>query len=325
MNTSPYFTGAAPNFGPPSGMASLINSQQNSQMDTSGFKQFYDVAQQYKQIQAQGKAADATVAAYPDLLKAANIHPEQYKTLGSQQKSAVVKGAIQGQVLQQQQKQQQDQAILNALRAKALNDELTANDAFGSAMGQARGWILASTLAQGNGPVQPRGMTMQDFANVASPEAWNAQAAAPFIHAMAKAGTATDDSAPEVVNIGGLPIIWKKGSKEFQPDPRVAIDSRLDAQKQLLSVKQQFRDQLVANGFKPAVNSATGEVIDDVYSDPTGKTIDLRSQIDKLTGASTVKTPATSSNFDSESAARAAGKKAGDVVTLKGIGKVRLK
>ncbi len=67
-----------------------------------------------------------------------------------------------------------------------------------------------------------------------------------------------------------------------------------------------------------------GNPISGFYITPEGKVVDSRTAIEKMTGAQSKAAPAAPS-FDSEQAARAAGKKAGDVVTLKGIGKVKLK
>lgn len=126
MIDSPYFTGSAPNFGPPSGMAGLI--QQDRAIASSGqagWQQFADIAEKYKQQQLEGKAADATVAAYPDLLAATGIHPEQWKTLGAREKSSAVRGAIQGQA---QQSFMQQMAEV-AQRQRAQQQQLEANQA----------------------------------------------------------------------------------------------------------------------------------------------------------------------------------------------------
>lgn len=97
MNESPYFTGASPNFGPPAGMAGLLQQGQDQRIDTSAIDKFAQAAEQYKQVSAGGKAADFFVKANPDALHSLGILPEQWDTLGARDKSAAVTGLIKGQ------------------------------------------------------------------------------------------------------------------------------------------------------------------------------------------------------------------------------------
>jgi hypothetical protein len=128
---SPYFTGAAPNFGPPSGMAGLISQDRSSQMDTSGFKQFADVAEKFKRQQDAGKAADYFVKAseQPDgtnpVLDSMGIHPEQWKTLGAGDKTNAVQGVVQAQAQKNVMQQYADIAAQQHERdaqAKSMSD-----------------------------------------------------------------------------------------------------------------------------------------------------------------------------------------------------------
>lgn len=128
---SPYFTGAAPNFGPPSGMAGLISQDRSSQMDTSGFKQFADVAEKFKRQQDAGKAAEFFVKAsqQPDgtnpVLDSMGIHPEQWKTLGAGDKTNAVQGVVQAQAQKNVMQQFADvaaQAHERDAQAQAMSD-----------------------------------------------------------------------------------------------------------------------------------------------------------------------------------------------------------
>lgn len=98
---SPYFTGAAPNFGPPAGLAGLISQGRDHRVDTSGFQQFADVAEKFKRQQDMGKAADFFVKANPEALAQMGVHQDQWKTFGARDKSSAITGFMKAQATQQ--------------------------------------------------------------------------------------------------------------------------------------------------------------------------------------------------------------------------------
>lgn len=180
MANSPYFTGAAPNFGPPGGLAGLI--QQDRAIATSGaggWKDFADVAEKFKKQQDMGKAADYAVKANPDILSKLNIHPDQWKTLGAREKSAALGGYMEAQATQGVLQKFAETAQQMKAREQEMGmrqQDIESTEAFGKTMSEAQG-------------AGERPMTMQDFAAAAArnPKAWTAPAARPLISEMTQA------------------------------------------------------------------------------------------------------------------------------------------
>lgn len=147
----------------------------------------------------------------------------------------------------------------------------------------------------------------------------------------AAAGKPGADETPKLTFLGDSKIPVVTMGKTMQIDPAYGINLRQQGQSDLLDQKSANKP---ASGLIPATNPATGEAMPGYFFDQTGKLHDLRDQMTKLLGdrapasggpSAASPKPASTAAFDSEQAARAAGKKSGDVVTLTGIGKVRLK
>lgn len=284
---------------------------------------------QQKAVANAGKSAQYAVKADPSILQEAGLHPDEFDNLGARDQANIVTGVMQGRGAKQRAAEAQAQIQLRqAEAAKAqteadstsgmpqfaqfLQEELQQPGTATTPSWPPPGNADWNSFLQGNGPVQTSGTTTG--AQPAGPPPMSqavlrALGRVQNLNPRVAAALATkilpgilqnsgDDSAPEVIQLQGpngtkLPVIYKRGSKQFQVDPTAVVEARNQAAQELLQAKNALHQQLIGNGFKPATNSATGEVIPDVYTDPTGKTIDLRSGIDKMTGTPSATTPAT--------------------------------
>lgn len=158
MQTSPYFTGSAPNFAPPSGMAGLISQGRDGRVDMSGLQQFADAAEKFKQVQDAGKAADYFVKANPDALSSMGIHQDEWQTLGARDKSAAVTGLVKSQAQQEVMQRMADvaaQARERNAQAQATQDTGTFLKAYAADLPEDAEDTPQTRLAQGLSALPP--------------------------------------------------------------------------------------------------------------------------------------------------------------------------
>jgi hypothetical protein len=312
MNPSPYFTGSAPNFGPPSGMAGLISQdrEMGSHADISGFQKFADVAEQYKNKQDMAKSMDYFFKANPNALSEMGIHPEEYKTLGADERIAAGKGFV----MAQAQKNVMQQMAEVGQRLQSHRDERAASQAFGQTVQAATAPLMpggsdAFVQSDPTGVLQAatadRPLTMETFARAAraNPIAWTAPEARPFVAAAATASpeesttpTFTEDPVSGFRFVTKGKIVQPSGVNPKMAQAAAAPVPQHDEAGNLIGWSQtDLRGHSSFKTFKggaklaPAVDDQDNP-IPGFYMTPEGKVVDSRTAIQKMTG--TAPTPA---------------------------------
>jgi len=224
MNSPYLLNNGGQNFGPASGLAGLMATREQIAADekASGQEMAMKVIGHFVQ---QGAAAAAQGAKDADAAKLLNDHAkvadswaktqfgqsalkemgvdsEAFKSLDASSRLSTMTGYHEAQgakktLLEMERIGQQMQAA---------SQEMNADEAFGQGMVKARNGVLVDTWNQGQGPVRPRATTLQDFAAVADPAAWQSRQAGPLLNEMAARGQTADfnfDPTKDVKDIGG--------------------------------------------------------------------------------------------------------------------------
>jgi hypothetical protein len=275
---------------------------------------------QQKQINNAGKSADYFVKSNQNgdgsnpILEEMGIHQDEWANLGARDKSAAVQGLLQSRAAKQQAADIQAQTDLrNAQAAKAQTDA-AAEGALGPIMQRATELMRGGSapaqlplgaadwgaLLGGQGPrafVQTPGTATAGMAlpqallqAIGESKAMNPRVQGALIskilpQMIQNAGGEGDSTPIEMTMSDGTKVLYQPHTKNpamFSPSSKA--EATAAAQQAVLQTKADLHQKLIANGFTPAKNAQTGEDIADVYTDATGKTVDLRSGITKLTG-----------------------------------------
>lgn len=162
--------------------------------------------ERHKREADAGKAAEFFFKANPDALTQVGMTEQQFKNLSASQQSAAALGFVQGQA----QKQVMQQLAQEAQQARA-------DAAFGRDVSGVYGRNALQTLARGNGPVIPPGVTPDQITAGLSADAWQSKRAEPLLNYHLLAGgnkTLTFVKSPT-----GADIALSPDTGAFQYDP----------------------------------------------------------------------------------------------------------
>lgn len=162
----------------------------------------------FKQLAELGKAADATrsamIAGMPTVGdETPNVFgtDEEWKTMGAREKF----GRVQEFVQVNAEKAALQKMALIGQQMEAQRQALGQETEFGQAMSTAQGRINNAALAEGNGPVRTRAAGLNEFAQVASPQAWAAPQASAFREEAARGAETAGMTPGAMMPIPGAP------------------------------------------------------------------------------------------------------------------------
>lgn len=168
-----------------------------------------------------GKAAEYFFKANPEAMAATGISEQQFANMSAREQSQAAMGFVQSQATKKIMQELADQ--------KATQ---TANSAFGRDMSGVYGRNTMQTLAQGNGPVNPPAVGMDQLAAGLSPEGWQSPQAQTLLRELAQsqngAGVQQDLGAIQYDPVPGMEgaMGWRRGNMAgIVQDPRVKAEA----------------------------------------------------------------------------------------------------
>lgn len=312
---------------------------------------------QYKQLQDAGKASDSFYRALGESAPSVTgIPKEQWTTLGARDKASAMVGIIKAQGA----REMMNQLAQQTAALKQQEEQSRAEDALSQALSRTRGQALASTLAQGGGPVEPPPVDSQQLLNtvLSTPGAVNTRTGSalllkaleqqnmeppffqpnqsnfnlPGVQGFIRVPTGPKTSvilAQPGSEANALPIVGPNGENlgfglanrgGVTPLPQTGLTAK-DQFNQLFALKREYV-RARAQAFSKEEKAKWDQEIEGIDAGLKA----LQTSAPQTSGPSAP--PGAPSGavepFATEAAARAAGKKKGDVIYLSGVGTVRL-